>query len=63
MSDKPRYSFGDIDGIMKDGTSVSIGVERDNVVISFDYVDSRDGTLYHVETTGHRTKKELDAKN
>lgn len=58
MSDKPRYSFGNVDGIMKDGVSVSIGIERDSVTVSFDYADSRDGILYHVEATGYRTKKE-----
>lgn len=58
MADKPRYTFGDVNGVLKDGTSVSVGVEKDWVSISFDYHDHRDDVVYHVEATGYRTKKE-----
>ena len=58
MSNEPRYSFGDVDGVMNDGTSVSIGFTGDHVDISFDYRDAVDGQWYHVEASGYRTKKE-----
>ena len=59
MSDKPRYTFGGVNGVMKYGTHVDIGIARGDVVdISFDYRDNRDGVDYHVQATGYRTKKE-----
>ena len=52
----PRYSFGDVNGIMKAGIHVVINddllYEMD---ISFDYFDRRDGKKYHVEGKGFRT--------
>jgi hypothetical protein len=60
---KPRYTFGDVNGAMKDGTHVIInGGPRDEITISFNYTDTRDGVVYHVEATGFRTIKELNGK-
>ena len=55
--DQPRYSFGDIQGAMKDGTSVSIGFgERNRISIEFTYTDQLDGCTYKVNATGYRVK-------
>ena len=52
----PRYSFGDVNGALKDGTTVVINSGlRDEMDISFDYFDRRDGFKYHVEAKGFRT--------
>lgn len=54
---EPRYAFGDVNGVMKEGTSVSINLgESDRVSIDFTYTDQRDGQLYRVNATGYRTK-------
>jgi hypothetical protein len=59
MSDKPRYTFSDVNGVIVDGTNVDIGIAQGDVIdILFDYRDSRDGVDYHVQATGYRTKKE-----
>ena len=59
MCGKPRYSFGDVNGVMKNGLDVSIGIDQsDKVNISFNYRDDRDGIYYYVQTSGYRTKKE-----
>lgn len=53
---QPRYSFGDVKGALKDGTHVVInGGLLDEIDISFDYLDRRDGKKYHVEGKGFRT--------
>ncbi len=55
-SSPPRYSFGDVNGIMKAGIHVVInGGLLDEMDISFDYFDRRDGKKYHVEGKGFRT--------
>jgi hypothetical protein len=52
-----RYSFGDVNGVMKDGLNVSIGFdENDRCNIEFSYRDQRDGELYCVHATGRRRK-------
>ena len=52
---KPHYTFSDVNGAMKDGTTVVInGGLRDEMDISFDYFDSYDGFKYHVEAKGFR---------
>ncbi len=57
LSHQPRYSFGDVQGTMKDGYSVSVGVEpNDEVNIEFTYKDRRDGKTYRVVATGRRTE-------
>lgn len=54
---KPRYSFGDVKGAMKDGTSISVGVDSDDRVnIEFDYTDTLTGQRYHVSAVGRRTE-------
>jgi hypothetical protein len=54
---KPRYTFGDVSGAMKEGRAVSVGVDNgDHIDISFYYRDNQDGKLYHVEAIGHRSE-------
>lgn len=54
----PRYTFGDVQGVMKDATHFSMGVaEKDYVDVTFDYYDTRDGKRYYVEARG--TRKEV----
>ena len=55
MSEKPRYSFGDVKGIMREGMGFSVGVdEKDMLDIEFTYRDTRDGKLYRVVARGWR---------
>lgn len=57
MTDKPRYSFGDVEGVMRDSTSFSMGYdENDRISIEFNYTDRRDGVLYHVAAAGWRSR-------
>ena len=56
MTDKPHYSFGDIEGVMRDSTSFSLGRdERNRINIEFNYTDNRDGVLYRVTASGWRS--------
>ena len=53
---KPRYSFGDVEGVMRESTSLSVGCdERNRISIEFNYTDNRDGVLYHVAASGWRS--------
>lgn len=56
MSDKPRYSFGDVKDIMREGAGIYIGAdeENDRVDIEFTYRDTRNGKLYRVVAKGWR---------
>lgn len=60
--DRPRYSFGDVQGAMKDGIAVSIGFDECNRVnIEFTYTDRLDGFTYTVSASGYRTKIDKEA--
>ena len=55
----PRYSFGDVQGVLREGTGVSVGWDTDDgdrVTVEFDYLDSAEGKRYHVTARGWRTE-------
>ena len=53
----PRYSFGDVRGIMQEGTAVSVGIDdTSTVTVDFDFLDRRDGKKYHVHARGVLTE-------
>lgn len=55
MSDKPRYSFGDVKGIMRESMGFSVGGdEKERIDIEFTYRDTRDGKLYRAVASGWR---------
>ena len=56
MHTPPRYTFGNVNGIMKDGTSIAVGVQEDSVTVTFDYHDRETGKMYHVVAKGFRAE-------
>ena len=58
MSDKPRYSFLNVDGVLRDGYAVNISGDDDGrrVHVTFTYRDNITGAVYAVEASGYRTR-------
>jgi len=55
MTDNPRYTFSDVQGAMRDGYAVNIGMdERDRITVEFTYADRLDGKTYKVTALGWR---------
>ena len=55
----PRYSFGDVQGVLREGAGVSVGWDTnggDRVTVEFDYLDRAEGKRYHVTARGWRTE-------
>ncbi len=56
---QPRYSFGDVRGVMREGVGVSVEWDingGDHVTVEFDYLDRAEGKRYHVTARGWRTE-------
>jgi hypothetical protein len=54
--DNPHYSFGNIQGVMKDATRFFMDfADRDSLLIKFDYKD-KEGKQWHVRARGYRTE-------
>jgi hypothetical protein len=54
--DNPHYSFGNIQGVMKDATRFFMDfADRDSLLIEFDYKD-KEGKQWHVRARGYRTE-------
>ena len=63
MSDTTRYTFGNVDGIMKEGTGVCIGMDGDDrVTIHFKYRDA-EGKWWAVAAHGWRMVKAMTSRH
>jgi len=62
MTDNPRYTFGDVQGAMRDGHAASISLDgRDRITVEFTYTDQLDGKTYKVTAYGWRTEVKEEA--
>ena len=63
MTDNPRYTFGDVQGAMRDGHAVNIALDdRDRITVEFTYTDRLDGRTYKATAHGWRTEVKQAAK-